>query len=99
MSLGYLNTMSYSDALDYKPGADEYYSGHMTQTTFNLNPEWLDGLPVKVKLSGWLLNPNGLELEKSTLCVEYCPIPAPGAAVLGLMGLTLVGGWMRKRMA
>jgi len=93
--LGHLNKMTCSDifGVDPGPGAHE---GHRTTTTFDLDPSWIDAeLPVVVKLSGWLLNPNQVEFESSTLTIKA--VPVPGAGILGTLGVSIVGFLKRRR--
>ena len=95
--LGELNPMSFSDQGHVIPGADIYEPGHMTITEFSLDPSWLNGLPVGVRLSGFFRNPNQVEIETSTLGVQL--VPAPAAVLLGGIGLGVGGWWMRKRIS
>lgn len=95
--LGTLTCMSTEDSKDPKPGAD-CWSNHRTITTFALQPLWLDGLPVELKLTSDWCDSDIVEIEKSKLCLTICPaaIPAPGALLLVSLGMAGIG-WLRTK--
>ena len=98
-NVGLLNTMTIApDGLSFKPLSDAY-EGHHSTTTFDLEPGWLNGLPVAMMftLSRPLFRP--FQVETSTLVVtldDTFHTPAPAAVLLGMLGLGIAGLKLRK---
>ena len=87
--LGYLNDIGYYTNWDYQPGPGND-DQPLTTTVFNLDPSWINGLPINVHVeSSW-----GVEIETSTLTIQQ--VPLPGAILLGMLGLSAAGVKLRK---
>ena len=101
----WLNTMTFADEFGLQEGLGN--SGdiinepgsHLTATTFDLDPYWLDGVAANVKLN-WIVNGglNQLEVETATLGITaYSPLaPAPSAILLSSIGIGIIG-WLHRR--
>lgn len=68
-------------------------------TVFDLNSDWLDAMPVGTRIQ-WFsgLNNRRVWLGSSTLTVNGA-VPAPAAAVLGLVGLGCLTLFSRRKRA
>lgn len=101
----WLNTTAFADEFDFPPGVRKnndlinHPGDHLTSSTFELDPYWLDNVAVNVKVNQVVNGRmNKMELETARLdIVAYSPVvPAPSAIILGTLGVGLVG-WLRTK--
>ena len=94
------------DCWDYPVSFEGTYLGDLngatdnwstTSTTFSLNAFFTELMvgPVSIEVGDYEYGMSPI-VNSSTLTVYYEPIPAPGAILLGSIGVGLVG-WLRRR--
>ncbi len=102
--LGYLDPYEdniHVDGINFEGDNEDGYDGdgdEWSSTYFKLDPQWLDDGKFYACVKGFkLCNPSECAaIKKACMKVTYEKIPAPGAGVLGAVGLTMVG-WLKRR--
>jgi len=70
--------------------------GKVSATVFELDPEWLEGAKYVALVKGFTLCTPTMEATICRSVLDVTFVPAPGAALMGSVGLTALG-WVKRR--